>query len=209
MPSSPTPSPGYSQQSRGDPFAHRSESKSWYLWGLPGPLLLPPWLCPLEFLPPKPFWLYWPLTGPLKDQNVGTFHNRASLLDIILGGCLSCPLCRKALQWPCYWKPGPSFTFCPSCSVFITAFTLCPSCTVMYWFYIVYFLSCEASPRTEVPQRQGLRFVLTTKVSPISENDACLTARMQDKRERGSISKMLNMKSLTATPPPCRANNQY
>ncbi|XP_033288760.1 solute carrier family 25 member 33 isoform X1 [Orcinus orca] len=36
--------------------------------------------------------------------------------------------------------------------------------------------------KTEVPQRQGLRFVLTPEVPPSTENAACHTARIQDKQ---------------------------
>ena len=116
--------------------------------GPAGPIPLLPWLRLLEFPSPEPFWLYWPPYWPFnKRPERWNIPQQGLSPGHYLHGCLSAvPLYRKALQWPCYWKPGPSFTFSLSCSIFIHSIYLYPSYTVMYWFILFIFSPCGPPP---------------------------------------------------------------
>lgn len=94
------------------------------------------------------------LTGPLKDQNVGTFHNRASLLDIICVAASQLSPLQEGLAVTMLLKIRP---FLHILSVLLCFYPQHLPLSIVHCnvlIYIVYFLSLRGlPPRTEVPQR--------------------------------------------------------
>lgn len=165
------------------------------------PLPLLPWLHLLVFPLPNlsatsasscPF----KRLGTLEHSTSGPFYWTLSAWL-----ALSCHLCGKALQWPCCWKLSPSITPCASFLLyFYPQHSPLSNTQCSLLIYIVSFLSLPPPERKYLRGRDfGLfwppRYPRALRMPPVTQQEFRTNRTWR-------ISKILNIKSLTHSPPP-------